>query len=238
MTRTLVVNADDFARSAPISAGILRAHAEGIVTSASAMVRHPGAAEAFAAAAGHPELGLGLHLDLGEWAYREGAWVAVYEVVDPDDRDAVEHETRAQLERFRDLAGRDPDHLDSHQHVHAAGAAREVAADLAAELGVPLREHTTGIAYRGGFYGRTGEGEPYPAGITVETLVSIVRSLPEGVTELACHPGEAGVDDPGYGAERELELRALCDDRVTQALAEAGVALATFASATSHTAAS
>jgi hypothetical protein len=196
----------------------------GIVTSASAMVRHPGARRPSPPPPATRRSDWGCTSTSGSGRIARGRGSPCTRVVDLDDRDAVERETRAQLERFRDLARRDPDHLDSHQHVHAAGAAREVAADLAAELGVPLREHTPGIAYRGGFYGRSGEGEPYPAGISVETLVSIVRSLPEGVTELACHPGEAGVDDPGYGAERELELRALCDDRVKQALAEAGSA--------------
>ena len=49
--RTLVVNADDFGRSPGITRGVLRAHAEGIVTSTSLMVRYGDATEEAVAAA-------------------------------------------------------------------------------------------------------------------------------------------------------------------------------------------
>src|SRR5688572_18117623 len=90
--RRLVVNADDFGRSQAINAGAIDAHVHGIVTSASLMVRHPAAPEAVAAARGHPELGLGLHLDLTEWELVEGTWRAKYDVVDTADPDAVRQE--------------------------------------------------------------------------------------------------------------------------------------------------
>lgn len=229
MTPVLIVNADDFGRCAAISAGIIRGHVAGVVTSTSAMVRHGAAAPALRAAADHPGLGVGLHLDFGEWAFRGGEWGAVYEVVDLADEAAVEREARRQLERFRVLAGREPTHLDSHQHVHRAGPALSVARRLAGELGVPLRQRTPGVGFCGGFYGRTATGDPFPAGITVATLVRLIDELPAGVTELCCHPGEPGVVDPAYDRERAQELRALCDERVAAALRRNGVTLATFA---------
>lgn len=229
MTATLIVNADDFGRCAEITAGIIRGHVEGIVTSTSAMVRHAAAASALREAAEHPRLGVGLHLDLGEWAFRGGQWVCVDDVVDLRDEAAIEHEARGQLERFRALSARAPTHLDSHQHVHREGAARTVAARLAAELGVPLRQQTPSIRFCGGFYGRTARGEPFPEGITVAALVGLIDELPDGVTELSCHPGEPGVVDPGYDRERAEELRSLCDDRVAAAVRRNGVTLASFA---------
>jgi predicted glycoside hydrolase/deacetylase ChbG (UPF0249 family) len=192
------------------------------------MVRWPGALHAAQVAREHPALDVGLHLDLGEWAYRDGEWVATYEVLADGDEATVEREVRAQLERFGQLLGRPPTHLDSHQHVHRHGAAATVAQRLADELAVPLRFGPE-VRYCGDFYGRTGIGEPYPVGITVESLVGVLRSLPAGVTELACHPGEAGGGDPLYDEEREVELRALCDARVRAAMREAGVELTSFA---------
>ena len=44
MTRQLIVNADDFGRTRGVSAGILRAHLDGIVTSTTAMMNMPGVA--------------------------------------------------------------------------------------------------------------------------------------------------------------------------------------------------
>jgi len=44
--RRLVVNADDFGRSKSINAAVIRAHREGILTTASLMVNEPACAEA------------------------------------------------------------------------------------------------------------------------------------------------------------------------------------------------
>ena len=41
MTRRLIVNADDFGRAAGINAGVMKAFEDGIVTSATLMVRYP-----------------------------------------------------------------------------------------------------------------------------------------------------------------------------------------------------
>src|SRR5437867_779392 len=99
-TRYLIVNADDFGQSRGVNQGIIEAHEHGIVTSASLMVRWPAACEAAAYGREHCELSVGLHLDLGEWAYREDAWVPLYEVVDLDDASAVAEEVSRQLSSF------------------------------------------------------------------------------------------------------------------------------------------
>src|SRR5258708_3414128 len=112
-TRTLIVNADDFGQSRGVNRGIIEAHERGIVTSASLMVRWPAAAEATASARNHPRLSLGLHLDFGEWACRDGTWVPLYCVVDESDATAVAAEVARQLDAFRTLVGRTPSHLDS-----------------------------------------------------------------------------------------------------------------------------
>ena len=75
--RFLIVNADDFGLSPGVNRGILETHERGILTAASLMVRAPAAAEAAAAAHDHPRLSVGLHLDLGEWICRDGAWEPV-----------------------------------------------------------------------------------------------------------------------------------------------------------------
>ncbi len=59
----------------------------------------------------------------------------------------------------------------------------------------------------------------------------LARSLPTGVTEMMCHPGlrdeTVRALDP-YVAERERELRWLCDPRVAAVLAADGVTLTSF----------
>jgi predicted glycoside hydrolase/deacetylase ChbG (UPF0249 family) len=225
--RLLVVNADDLGLSPGVNAGIFAAHERGIVTSASLMVRAPAAAGALASASAHPGLAVGLHLDVAEWQYEDGEWRVNYERCQSDDAAAVEAECRGQLAAFRELAGRDPTHLDSHQHTHMSEPVASVAASLAAELEVPLRAR--GIRYEGGFYGQTGKGEPYAAGIVAEHLVELIEALPPGRTELGCHPGIGDDTGSSYASERAQELRALCDPRVRAALEREGIKLCSFA---------
>ena len=116
--RSLIVNADDFGQSHGINQGVALAHTDGIVTSASMMVRWPAVSEAVVWARARSGFSLGLHLDLGEWTMRGGEWVQAYEVVPHDDPAAVAREVARQLGEFRRLMQREPTHLDSHQHIH------------------------------------------------------------------------------------------------------------------------
>lgn len=62
--RRLIVNADDFGRSHSINQAVIRAHREGILTTASLMVNGGAFAEAVELARQNPALGVGLHLTL------------------------------------------------------------------------------------------------------------------------------------------------------------------------------
>ena len=230
--RRLIVNADDFGFSPGVNAGVVRTHRDGIVTSASLMVRWPAAADAARLAADHPRLGVGLHVDLGEWVFRGGRWVRAYAVLEDDaakDPAAVTAEVDRQLSAFRSLLGRDPTHVDSHQHAHREEPLRSAVLELGRRLRVPVRHFTADVRYCGDFYGQQGRGEPYPQGVTVENLCRVIRSLPPGTTELCCHPG-AGTDHASvYAAERNLEVESLCGAAARAALADAGVILTNFA---------
>lgn len=225
--RWLIVNADDLGLSAGVNAGIAEAHERGIVTSASLMVRTDAAAVAAELSRQHAGLAVGLHLDIAEWRFEDGEWRVAYERCAPDDPVAIEVECRGQVDAFRRLTGREPTHLDSHQHTHMSEPVAAVAARLAAELKVPLRDR--GIRYEGGFYGQSGKGDPYPEGIEPEHLVELIEALPPGGTELGCHPGRGADTGSPYEAERERELAALCDPRVAAAIERAEVELRSFA---------
>ena len=227
--RALIVNADDFGLSPGVNCGIIEAHENGIVTSASLMVRWPAAAAAAAYARANPCLGVGLHVDLGEWAYRNGEWVCLYQVVPPADPVAVTKEVGRQLDAFHRLVGRDPTHIDSHQHVHLEEPARAELLAAAARIGIPVRHFAPAIRYCGDFYGQDGKGEPCPIAITIEALLRTLAELPDGTTELTCHPGYGDDLDSMYRGERASEVKALCDPRARTAIETAGVVLSTFA---------
>lgn len=192
------------------------------------MVRWPAAIAASSYARSRQELSVGLHVDLEEWNWvSHCGWLLNYQVV--RDESEIEGEIRAQLETFRRLVGRAPTHLDSHQHVHELEPAAAVMRLLAGELGVPLRG-ISAVRYRGDFYGLFDDGSPNHEALTPRQLISIIRSLGPGITELGCHPG-VGPDLPGdYRCERELELRTLCDPSVLAAIRAEDVRLRPFES--------
>lgn len=228
MKRRLIVNADDFGLSPGVNRGIIESFERGIVTSASLMVRQPAAAAAGAYARQHPQLSVGLHLDLGEWVFRGQEWVPLYHVVPTTDEASVQEEVARQLAEFRRLTGRAPTHLDSHQHVHREEPVRSILLAAARQLSVPLRECAPGIRYCGDFYGQTGEGESLPEAVSIASLETILASLPEGTTELGCH---AGYDDglaTAYRAERAKEVETLCSSQARQALAGLHIELCSF----------
>ena len=209
MRRRLIVNADDFGLTAGVNRAVAEAHRHGVLTSASLMVDEPGAREAASLARALPRLSVGLHA-----AAPHGA--------DWGD------ELRRQLARFEDLVGRTPTHLDSHHNVHRDTDVLPHFQGLAAELGVPLREHSP-ARYFSRFYGQW-DGETHPEQISVERLIEMLDDeVGEGVTELATHPGY--VDSQlrsGYAAEREVEVATLLDPRVAEAIRARGIELVGF----------
>jgi chitin disaccharide deacetylase len=224
----LIVNADDFGQSPGINRGIIEAHEHGIVTSASLMTRWLAAGEAALYAKEFPKLSVGLHLDLGEWIYRNESWVPLYTVVPLDDKSALEREVYRQLDRFRYLIEEDPTHINSHQHVHMREPLRSVVLDLSASLRVPLRNLCPEVHYYMGFYGQTNQGQPLHSHISLDRLIETLSSLPKGLTVLPCHPGYADDLKTMYQRERAEELRVLCDPRLRIAIKNLGIELCSF----------
>ena len=71
--------------------------------------------------------------------------------------------------------------------------------------------------------------EFYGSGARLEVLLDLLDGLPEGVTELMCHPGHADGLEDGYRAPRERELAILQDPLLLDAVRERGVVLTSFA---------
>ena len=102
------------------------------------------------------------------------------------------------------------------------------ASSLAAQFDAPYQRHRVDLRYDGRFYGQTGTGDPWPANISTARLMELLRELPDGVTEMACHPGYPGELVTMYGAEREIELHALCDPDVRRVVRDERIELIAF----------
>jgi hopanoid biosynthesis associated protein HpnK len=153
VVRRLIVNADDYGRSANINAAVVRAHREGILTTASLMVNESGCAEAVTLARANRELGVGLHLSLccGRAALPQNRIPGL--VNDRGEfsnnpvivgwryffhrhlRDQLRAEIRAQLERFQ-TTGLVLDHVNGHLHLHLHPVVFPMLMDEAGRFGI------------------------------------------------------------------------------------------------------
>jgi predicted glycoside hydrolase/deacetylase ChbG (UPF0249 family) len=216
----LIVNADDFGYGAGVNRGIVEAVDRGIVTSTSLMVNTPGTAEAVRLAAERPRLSVGIHVNFTNEAQ---PWL------DLKDPAVCGAELRKQVDRFVELVGRLPTHVDSHQHMHRQGACPPVFRAWAAEHALPLRNEAP-VTFKGGFYGQWEYGVSDPSKVSFEALQGILRNeLQRGIYELGVHPGHFDAEAQYvYHADRELELRTLCDPRVRPLLDDEGIQLISY----------
>lgn len=207
----LIVNADDFGASRGTNRGIMDAHRQGIVTSASLLVTAPWAGAAAVLSATAPDLSVGLHLHLDGLGAAE-----------------LEAEPHRQLARFQELMGRLPTHIDSHHNAHRDPRVLAHVLLLARQYGLPAREHSP-VRYCSNFYGRWG-GRTHAEQISVGSLLRLVEAeVQDGVTELSCHPGYADPDlRSEYADERPAEVRTLCDSRLPVLLAARNIRLIGF----------
>lgn len=148
----IIVNADDFGASSSINAAILRAHRQGILTSASLIVTGDAAAEAVEIARQAPTLAVGLHLVVA------GGKAALPPAQNPHIVDQNGHfpgdpvaaglryffrstaqtelaaELEAQFERFA-ATGLPLSHVDGHMHMHMHPTVFRLLLPLAEEHG-------------------------------------------------------------------------------------------------------
>ncbi|HJR80460.1 MAG TPA: carbohydrate deacetylase [Anaerolineales bacterium] len=166
------------------------------------------------------------------------------------DIEEVETEWRAQIEAFVKAAGRKPTHLDSHHHssYFTPGLFRAML-ELAREYDCAIRfPFTHDIPSE---LEETYKQVPdlmrefnprrpdvfivdfYDEGATEEELLNILNNLPDGTSEIMCHPGyvdDAFVKESTYNKQRERELTILTDPSIKETIQADGIELTTFAS--------
>lgn len=256
----MIINADDFGLTPGVTRGILEAHINGIVTSTSAMMNSPHIAASLAAAAQDaPNFGMGVHLVL-TWGKPVLAPEKVPTLVDDTghfyrifqlsgyaedfDFNEVRNEWKAQIEAFI-ATGRRPDHLDSHHHSSYLNQALFTAMlELAREYDLPIRlpskseSSSPEIESLMQILGHHPVRFPsscitafFDEAVSIANLTKIVSELPEGVSEMMCHPGYVDselMEGSSYTSARETELRILTSKEIKAYIEESGVSLARF----------
>jgi hopanoid biosynthesis associated protein HpnK len=134
--RRLIINADDFGLTSGVNRGILKAHTNGIVTSATLMACGAQFAEAVALAEHAPRLSVGCHVVLVDGSpmletsrvssliansgprFRESVIsFGLLATAGRLDQDEIEAEVTAQIKKLQ-ASGIHVSHLDSHKHTH------------------------------------------------------------------------------------------------------------------------
>ena len=189
----LIVVADDYGYTRTYDEGILEAARAGALDAVSVMALRGGDPEPLL----ETGVEVGLHLEpLAEAPLEE------------------------QLQRFEELFGRPPAHLDGHHHCHAArGRPALTVARAGRRLGARVRSvssrhrrllRSLGVSTPDRLIGRLAEGEP----ALPEELARALRSepLPSGLTEWMVHPGHRDLrSGSSYDAGREEDLRLLIE---------------------------
>ena len=247
--KRLIVNADDLGRSSGVNRGVLRAHKAGIVTSTTLMANAPRAAEAAAAVRDQRRLGVGVHLVLTfgrplspsqavpSLVREDGTFPPRPHLVRGRARgEEVLAEFRRQIDHATKLLGRAPTHLDTHHFVQDEPEVLWALESVAKERGLPARTQSRkqrDELRRGGvrtpdhfsrdFYGHEA--------VSVSALLRLLARLPEGTSEMMCHPAELDDDlrSSSYALERPLELETLTHPDVAAAIRQAQIRLITFA---------
>ncbi len=151
--RRLVVNADDFGRSHSINQAVIRAHQEGILTTASLMMNEAGLDDAVELARANPKLGVGLHLTLShghsalppekipglvnersEFSNAPAATGLRY-FMKRGLREQLHAEIHAQFEKFR-ATGLPLDHVNGHLHFHLHPTVFRIVMKAAEKFGI------------------------------------------------------------------------------------------------------
>lgn len=161
----------------------------------------------------------------------------------------VKEEWRAQIEAFVRAAGRKPTHLDSHHHssyfsAELFRAMLELATEYDCAIRFPFGDevsreleetnrHVPALMEK--FHLRHPDRfvvDFYDEGATYEDLLTIINNLPDGTSEIMCHPGHvdsAFANESVYNRQRERELQILTDPSTKEAIQANGIELITFA---------
>ncbi|MET3847546.1 ChbG/HpnK family deacetylase [Paenibacillus sp. OAE614] len=223
MNRQVIINADDFGLSPAVNRGIIEAYRAGGITSTSMMVNMPGLADAVHAARSLPGLGVGLHFNLTYGRplsdpaavpslVRENGVFLDGKIRRSRNAADVAAELDAQWNRFLETS-LFPTHLDSHQLLHQEDPViYRVMAELACRHRIPLRRSQIEHPHLSPPNLKMTDRvllDTYGDSEGLQRLLHYIRSAPDGITEIMCHPGYVDVVLRGLSEWTEIREREL-----------------------------
>ncbi len=150
----LITNGDDFGITRAANFGIIDCFKDGILTSCSMMVNMPAAAHAAKLMKEYPDFSVGIHLNLTvgkpllsthktlvkeDGTFNKGMLKESSHV----DIEEIRAELYAQVEKYIELTGKLPDHLNSHHGIEMIQGAENVVCELSKKYDLPVRRFFT-----------------------------------------------------------------------------------------------
>lgn len=254
----MVVNADDFGFTRDVNEGIIACHQQGILTATTLMATGAAFRHAVELAKSNPTLDMGCHLVLvqepGFPRNVSALLQALYKKrIDP-------HREFARQVNIILKAGLRPTHLDTHKHTHLIPMVLDAVLRVSEEYTIPwirrpvdfARDSDAPFAKQAitramklavqGFDRKLAKvdgrrtdsftGFQLTGRLAVRTLADTLTALPDGITELMCHPGYLRDDLAQAGTRlkksRADELDALCHPDIRAMLTRSGIQLASY----------
>lgn len=259
MVRCLIVNADDFGWTRDVNEGIVHAHRNGILTATTMMAGGFAFDHAAGLARETPSLDIGVHLTLVQTTSVVNGrpfpkdLAGLLRALASRSID-VYSELAGQVRKII-AAGITPTHLDTHKHTHVLPPVASALARIVREFGIRWVRKPFDFGLTGGLAARLMRTQhsglqrklrkagavstDYFAGFALTghldeaRLLQLIDELPEGTTELMCHPGfcraELRASPTRLMESREIELRALTSAEVMARLKARGIRLESFA---------
>lgn len=148
----LIINADDLGFSKGVNLGIIEAHKNGVVSSATLMVNMEGTKHAVKLVEKNKDLGVGIHfvLDMGLPVNRNvpsllnsnGRFLSRELLLKKANPEEIEIELESQLKKIIDF-DINPTHIDSHHHIHESELVFPIVKKIAKKYKLPIRRFNT-----------------------------------------------------------------------------------------------
>jgi len=207
----LILNGDDFGFSRGVNAAMIDCYKIGAMKSCSLMVNMPGAKEAAQLMKENPGLSVGIHFTLTvgrpltqnktlikeDGSFNKGMLRESSHV----DQEEIRTELQAQFDRFVELTGQLPAHLNSHHGIELIKGAEEVVCELANKYDLPIRRFFT---LPEGNHPLTNYEVAKMVGIPMEKVEKTGQDLincftkedleSDDIIEFAAHPGYVDVE--------------------------------------------
>lgn len=257
--KKLIINGDDFGFSEAYNYGVIHAFEHGILTSASIMPNMDAAVHAAALAKMHPRLCISQHTNIVQGSCCSDP-ALIPSIVRPDgtfyrsgeykpdglgkksggervpDKEDFKRETKAQLERLKQLIGYYPVHIEGHsignQPIMQAllEVAREYGMHTMTFEDIP-QEGFARVGYCFKELSALSMADYNTNGYTVDSFIQMLEAMHKTDYEICavhCHPGYVDatiMDSSTLVLPRCRDVQTLCDPRVARWIAQQGIEL-------------